>query len=99
GTWAPGLYPNLSNTPPPAHLALATAAAAGVVPRDAAGAPNFSGWIGFLSIGMSNCNQEFATFERIADRDAARNARVVLVDGAVGGQAANVIVNSSDPYW
>ena len=99
GTSPPGLYPGPSNAPPPAHLALAMAATADVVPRDSNGAPHPFGWIGFLSIGMSNCNQEFATFERIADSDPGRNARIVIVDGAVGGQAANVIANPGDPYW
>jgi len=52
-----------------------------------------------LSIGMSNTNQEFATFERIADSFLARNARIIVVDGAVGGQSADVIVDPTDPYW
>src|SRR5262245_47858476 len=62
GTWPLGLYPGASNTPPPAHAALAAAAAANVVPRGTSGAPSANGWIGLLSIGMSNTNQEFATF-------------------------------------
>jgi len=99
GVWPLGLYPGASNVPPPAHAALAAAAAASVVPRDAAGAPSASGWIGMLSIGMSNCNQEFAAFERFADTELSRNARLIVVDGAVGGQSAEVIVDPSDPYW
>jgi FlgD Ig-like domain len=99
GVWLLGLYPGSSNAPPPAHAALATSAAANIVPRNASGAPSAAGWIGMLSIGMSNTNQEFATFERIADSDLARNARIIVVDGAVGGQSADVIVDPTDPYW
>ncbi len=94
-----GLYPGASNVPPAGHLALALTAAGEVVPRDAAGAPAANGWIGLLAIGMSNANQEFAVFERLADADPARNARLVLVDGAVGGQSADVIWNPSAAYW
>jgi hypothetical protein len=99
GVWPLGLYPGSSNTPPPAHAALATTAVANIVPRDASGAANPSGWIGMLSIGMSNTNQEFSTFERIADSYLTRNARIIIVDGAVGGQSADVIVDPTDPYW
>ena len=99
GVHSPGLYPGATNSPPPAHLALALAAAGSVVPRDAGGAPNAAGWIGMLAIGMSNCNQEFAVFERIADSYPSRNARLLLVDAAVGGQSADVIWPSASPYW
>ncbi len=99
GVYPLGLYPGAINTPPASHLALALQNGANVVPRDAAGAPDSDGLIGFLSIGMSNCNQEFAVFERAEDANPARNARIVIVDAAVGGQSADVIVNPSVPYW
>lgn len=94
-----GLYPGGSNTPPAAHLARALAAAAQVVPRDAAGAPSVHGLIGFLSIGMSNTNQEFAAFERAEDTRVGRNPRLILLDGAFGGQSAEVMVNPAATYW
>ena len=99
GIYPLGLYPGSTNTPPPAHLALALAAAADIVPRNAAGTPAANGRIGFLSIGMSNTNQEFAAFERAEDTNLARNARIIIVDGAVGGQSADVIQNPAAPYW
>ena len=94
-----GLYPGGANTPPTAHTTLAQAAAAQVVPRDAGGAPSAGGLIGFVSIGMSNTNQEFAAFERIEDMRAGRNPRLVLVDGAVGGISADLMVNPAASYW
>ena len=97
--WPLGLYEPGSNSPPAAHQALALAAAAEVVPRDAAGAPSPHGLIGWLAFGMSNTNQEFAEFERREDLRAGRNARLVVVDAAVGGQSADVIQNPAAPYW
>ncbi len=99
GTYPLGLYPGVSNTPPAAHLALAMLAAANVVPRDAAGFPDADGLVGMLSIGMSNTNQEFAAFERAQDVNLVRDARLVILDGAVGGQSAEVIMNPLAPYW
>lgn len=94
-----GLYPGGTNTPPAGHQTLALAAAAGVVPRDATGAPAANGLIGLLSIGMSNCNQEFAAFERLEDVRPGRNPRLVVIDGAVGGQSADIIRNPAATYW
>lgn len=94
-----GLYPGGTNSPPAAHLSLALDAATDVVPRDATGAPEANGLIGLLSIGMSNTNQEFAAFERIEDVRPGRNPRLIVLDGAVGGQSAEVIVNPAAAYW
>lgn len=94
-----GLYPGGSNSPPAAHQAHALAAAAQVVPRDAAGAPDVNGWIGMIAVGMSNTTHEFGAFERNADRDTTRNARVVLMDTGFGGMSASVIADPAAPYW
>ena len=99
GQYEGGLYAGGANTPPPAHRADALSAAAEVLPRDAAGAVDPDGWIGFLSITMSNANQEFSAYERRVDQDALRNARVAVVNGAEGGQALDVIANPAAPYW
>lgn len=95
----PGLYAGGGNAPPVAHAALALSEAALVKPRDASGAISPGGLIGFLSIGMSNTNQEFAAYELMDDGRIGRNPRLVLVNGAVGGQSADVIVNPLAPYW
>jgi hypothetical protein len=94
-----GLYPGGVNVPPLPHLDAAMSAAARVVPRDPAGQPHPQGAIVLLAIGMSNTNQEFAVFERTEDADPDRNGRLVLVDGAVGGQDAATIANPSAAYW
>lgn len=99
GGFALGLYPGGVNTPAAAHLALALEMAQDVVPRDATGAPDPAGLIGWISIGMSNTNQEFAVFERAEDLRAGRNPRLVAVDAAVGGQSAETIANPAAPYW
>ena len=94
-----GLYPGGANTVPASQLGLALQARDNAVPRDANGVPDPDGWLGFLAIGMSNTNQEFAVFEREYEYLSPRNGRLVVVDGAVGGWSANLIVNRSASYW
>lgn len=101
---AGGLYPGGSNVRPTAHLAAGLAiAGSDVVPRDAAGGVDLAnGLIGMISVGMSNTTQEFAggpeTFLPRANADPARNPRLVIVDGAQGGQAAEDWVNGTQPW-
>jgi|CXWL01.1.fsa_nt_gi hypothetical protein len=98
GSGEPGLYPGGANLPTGPHLARALAAATQVVPRDAAGAPAVDGWIGFVGVGMSNANQEWARFER--DHDPAGHAgRVVLADLAQGGIDALLMADPNNSYW
>jgi hypothetical protein len=97
-----GLYPGGSNTMPAAHAAGGAASAAGVVPRLANGTiaptdPNAR--IVLLSIGMSNTTQEFSTFLPASNADTHRNSRLVVVDGAQGGQDAVTIANPNANYW
>ncbi len=94
-----GLYPGGVNVPPLAHLDRAMQLAAAIEPLDAAGDPDPDGAIVLVAIGMSNTNQEFAVFERQEDAGVERNARVVLLDGAVGGQDAVTLANPNAPYW
>lgn len=84
-----GLYGAGKNDPPSAHLAHAMKEAANVRPLDADGKVATGGKIGLLSIGMSNTTQEFSRFKQIADSDPRKSPRVVIVDGAQGGQAAD----------
>jgi hypothetical protein len=99
GGFPGGLYPGSLNTPPPAHLSDAMTLASAIVPRDAAGNPSPNGWIGMIAVGMSNTTHEFAAFERNADQDPTRNARVVIVDTGQGGQTATLIAPPTAPYW
>ncbi len=95
-----GLYPDGANRRPAAHDAAGLRLAAEVRPRDASGAPDeANGRIVLLSIGMSNTTQEFSVFKPLADRDAAKNPRLVIVDGAQGGWSADRIVAGGQEYW
>jgi hypothetical protein len=94
-----GLYPDGLNTLPFEHRQAALARAAQIVPRDAFGQPDPDGWIAMVAIGMSNATHEFAVFERDGDINADRNARVVLMDTALGGQSAAIIANPNAQYW
>jgi len=94
-----GLYPGGQNFPPVAHFHAAMTRAAEVMPRDAAGAPDPQGFIGMIAVGMSNTTHEFGAFERNQDRNGNRNARLVLMDTALGGQTAAIVSDPSAAYW
>ena len=97
-----GLYPGGTNVRPDAHTAGGLAQATQIVPRDASGnpaAPSAGGRIVFLSIGMSNCTQEFMRFVQIATADPLKAPAVIPVDGAQGGQTAAIIMDPSADFW
>lgn len=83
-----GLYAHGRNEPPEQHQQAAAKAAAQVQPLDGQGQPSSDGKIVLLSVGMSNTTQEFSLFKTLADRDPQKSSRVVVVDGAQGGKAA-----------
>jgi hypothetical protein len=97
--YAGGLYPGRRNTPSPAYLKQGLAAAKLVRPRSAAGKPSAAGRIVLLSIGMSNATMEFSGFERAAEADGRKSSRVTIVDGAQGGQDAELVKNAAARYW
>ena len=99
GQFEGGLYAGGVNEPPPAHALAAQTQAKQIVPRSASGAPDPDGWIGMVSFTMSNANQEFSAYERRADLDTQRNARVRIVNLAQGGQALDRIKNPNAQYW
>ncbi|MCI0691827.1 T9SS type A sorting domain-containing protein [candidate division KSB1 bacterium] len=95
-----GFYPQGSNFPPAAHLAAGLSLAAQILPRNSAGTVDtLNGKIVLLSIGMSNTTQEFSVFKSFADADAAKNPKLVIVDGAQGGQSAAIISDSTANFW
>lgn len=94
-----GLYPGGANAIPEEHFVDGLAQATQVVPRNALGAPAANGKIVLLSIGMSNCTQEFSRFIPIANADPLKNPRVQPIDGAQGGQTASIIQNPSANFW
>ncbi len=99
-----GLYGEGRNDRPAAHEKAGLALAAQVRPLDANGQPSADGKIVLLSVGMSNTTQVFSVFKKLADADADKNPRLVLVDGAQGGMTAARIKDPGDGasgtlYW
>lgn len=90
--WEGGLYPQGSNFLPSAHKLAGMQLASQVQCLDATGKPDaLNGRIVWLSIGMSNGTQETQQFIPIAKAFAGKNPKLILVDGAQGGQtAANI---------
>ena len=94
-----GLYPEGSNTRPFVHEAAGLGMADLITPRKWNGKPKKKGRIVLLSIGMSNTTMEFSAFKSMADLDPDKNPRLVIVDGAQGGMAANIITDPNDPKY
>ena len=95
-----GLYPGGSNLRPPAHESAGIAIANAMVPLDTLGAPDpTNGRVVFVSIGMSNCTQEFSAFVQKSDADPVRKASVRTLDCALGGQTAQILAQPTSAYW
>ena len=94
-----GLYGGGRNTPPEAHRLVAEAELAKVRPRNAAGAPDDEGVIGFVAISMSNATMEFSRFKPVAEQSPLKSRRVVIVDCAQGGQAMAEWVPAEGRPW
>ncbi len=94
-----GLYPGGSNTRPPAHDAAGLAIANAVAPIDTFGNADPNGRVVLISIGMSNCTQEFSTFVPMSNADPSRDPGVRVIDCARGGQTASLIKNPASAYW
>jgi hypothetical protein len=94
-----GLYLGGTNYPPLDYRWMGRAHCDAVQPLDQNGQPNANGRIVLLSIGMSNTTQEFSTFKTMADADPEKNPQLTIVDGAQGGQDAQIIRNPSAQFW
>jgi hypothetical protein len=94
-----GLYPGGSNARPAAHQAAGLAAAGAIVPLDTLGNPAADGKVVLISIGMSNCTQEFSALIPKANADPGKRPDVRLIDCARGGQAAGDINTPGAAYW
>lgn len=94
-----GLYPDGSNVRPSFHEAEGLARARSIVPVDRDGRPDPNGRYALVSIGMSNTTQEFSVFKTLADADATRDRHLAVVDGAQGGQTAQLWSSSGCPCW
>jgi hypothetical protein len=106
-----GLYPDRSNTPPPAHAMAGRAGAAAIRPRDTAGDPSPTGRYVLMSVGMSNTTQEWCsaggappcTRQSLMAKAAANpmvdHERLAIVNGAAGGQVCTAWDEPRDPSW
>ena len=86
-----GLYANGRNTPPQPYLKIGLAHAARIKPID--------GKIVLLSVGMSNTTMEYSVFKRLADADPRKNPDLTIVDGAKGGQDAEIAKDPNARLW
>jgi hypothetical protein len=93
-----GLYPGGRNAPSKAYLKKGLTYAKLVKPRNASGKAAADGKVVLLSVGMSNTTQEFSEFVREA-RTAKTDPRLVIVDGAQGGQDADIVADPNANYW
>lgn len=99
-TYQGGLYPNGENVRPFRHDSLGLYLSEQIKPLDSSGSVDAAnGKIVLLSIGMSNTTQEFSTFMPIANGDNSKNPKLILVDGAQGGQTASIISDPSANFW
>lgn len=94
-----GLYPGGSNVRPAAHELSGQLLADSVVPRNAAGSPDPNGRYALVSFGMSNTTGEFQAFIPRANADPAKDPRLVVVDGAQGGQTAQIWADPNAAAW
>ena len=94
-----GLYGGGQNEPPKAHFTAALKESANIRPLDAEGHASEDGRIGLLSVGMSNTTQEYSRFMAAANGDTQKSPKVVLVDGAQGGQTGTRWADPNAALW
>jgi len=95
-----GLYPGGFNQRPAAHDDAGRLIARQVRPLNAAGEPDpQNGRIGLVTIGMSNTSQESGPFIQLYNAFPNRSQRVVIVNGAQGGQDAIDIADPDAAFW
>lgn len=94
-----GLYGGGKNEVPAEQQKLAEKAVAAIQPLDNEGKPSASGRIVLMSLGMSNTTNEFSRFVPLAKNDPRKSEAVVVVDGAQGGQTAQVWAAPDARAW
>jgi centrosomal CEP192-like protein len=94
-----GLYPNGRNVRPPDHDAAGVTLANSIQPLDVNGNPDPNGIYAFMSLGISDTQQEFTEFMKLANADPAKNPKLVVTDGAIFGATAGYWADPTNPYW
>ncbi|MBV6523040.1 MAG: hypothetical protein MNPFHGCM_03207 [Gemmatimonadaceae bacterium] len=107
-----GNYPGGSNVMPPAHVALGYRMAAEVQPRDGNGNVDLvNGKIVQVSVGASTAARVFAgdsagiagiyanAYKPLADADASKNPRLIIVNGAQKAKSIRSWLVPSDTAW
>lgn len=94
-----GLYPEGSNTPPPAWEASALSLANGIEPLDASGKPDPNGMYALLSIGVSITRTIWDELEPLEKSDPSVNPHLVLVNAAIDGTNAPDWTSLSSGAW
>ncbi len=95
-----GLYPNGTNVRPEVHNNAGIDLAGNILPLDTAGNYNAAnGRIVLLSVGMSNCAQEFQEFINSTNGAAYINSKLSVINGAQGGQTIDIIINPNANFW
>lgn len=98
-----GLYPGGTNGRPNGHELGGITQSYLIRPRDAKGLIKPHGKIVLLSIGMSNTTQEYSVFRTMANADAQKSEKVLIVDGAQGGMSADRIydlnTSTAQQFW
>ncbi len=98
--FAGGLYPNGENSRPANHEQSGIAIADTILPVDING--NYdpdNGKIIFLSIGMSNTNMEFETFQQMAKEDPETNSNILYLNGALSSQTSDRWLDPNAITW
>ena len=94
-----GLYGGGKNEVPAEQQKLADKAVAAIQPLNSEGKPANDGKIVMMSLGMSNTTNEFSRFVPLANNDSRKSPSLVIVDGAQGGQTAQVWANPEGRPW
>ncbi|MBK8982636.1 MAG: hypothetical protein IPM38_10035 [Ignavibacteria bacterium] len=95
-----GLYPNGNNVRPVVHDDDGVDIGLNIVPLDTGGNyDSVNGRVVLLSVGMSNCAQEFQQFMQNVNGATYLNPKLVIINGAQGGQTIDIINNPNANFW
>jgi hypothetical protein len=94
-----GLYPHSENIRPSKHEKAGLALAQKIGPLSPTGKSDANGKYVLLSIGMSNTGAEFGQFIKLAKVDPLKDPRLVIVNGGIPRQPANLMLDPNDDYW